>query len=82
MRSAGATFKPADIEAFLVEAEPYLDPSSLEVAWELLQEAEESTDPASLAMLLFSDQSPPLCYAAYRLLTEDKIYFKKKGDSL
>jgi len=77
---SGATFKPADIEAFLVEAEPYLDPSSLEVAWELLQEAEESTDPASLAMLLFSDQSPPLCYAAYRLLTEDKIYFKKKGD--
>jgi exoribonuclease-2 len=45
-----------------------------------LQEAEESTDPASLAMLLFSDQGPALCYAAYRLLTEDKIYFKKKGD--
>jgi exoribonuclease-2 len=77
---SGATFEPTDIEAFLAEAEPYLDPSSLEVAWELLQEAEESTDPASLAMLLFSDQNPPLCYAAYRLLSEDKIYFKKKGD--
>jgi exoribonuclease-2 len=76
----GATFNPTDIESFLAEAEPYLDPSSLEVAWELLQEAEESTDPASLAMLLFSDQGPALCYAAHRLLTEDKIYFKKKGD--
>jgi exoribonuclease-2 len=31
-------------------------------------------------MLLFSDQGPALCYAAHRLLTEDKIYFKKKGD--
>ena len=77
---SGSTFEPTDIESFLAEAEPYLDPSSLEVAWELLQEAEESTDPASLAMLLFSDQSPPLSYAAYRLLSEDKIYFKKKGD--
>ena len=77
---SGAAFEPTEIDSFLAEAEPYLDPSSLEVAWELLQEAEESTDPASLAMLLFSDQSPPLCYAAHRLLTDDKIYFKKKGD--
>ena len=79
-RVSGAIFEPTDIPSFLTEAESYLDPSSLEVAWELLQEAEESTDPASLAMLLFSDQSPPLCYAAHRLLIEDKIYFKKKGD--
>ena len=77
---SGAAFEPTEIDSFLAEAEPYLDPSSLEVAWELLQEVEESTDPASLAMLLFSDQSPPLCYAAHRLLTDDKIYFKKKGD--
>jgi len=79
---SGATFKPADIEAFLVEAEPYLDPSSLEVAWELLQEAEESTDPASLAMLLFSDQSPPLCYAAYRLLTKIKFISRRREIAL
>jgi exoribonuclease-2 len=77
---SGSTFEPTDIEAFLAEAEPYLDPSSLEIAWELLQEAAESTDPAALAMLLFSDQTPPLCYAAHRLLSDDKIYFKKKGD--
>ncbi|MGF1568465.1 MAG: ribonuclease catalytic domain-containing protein [Nodosilinea sp.] len=77
---SGETFKPADIAPFLQEAESYIDPSSLEIAWEFLSEAGESADPASLAMLLFSDQSPPLCYAAHRLLTEDKLYFKQKGD--
>ena len=76
----GERYTPADISAFLNEAEGYIDPSSLEVAWEFLTESEESADPASLAALLFSDQSPPLCYAAHRLLSEDKIYFKQKGD--
>jgi len=73
-------FTPTDIPGFLTEAESYIDPSSLEIAWEFLSEAGESADPASLALLLFSDQSPPLCYAAHRLLSEDKIYFKQKGD--
>ena len=76
----GERYTPADISAFLSEAEGYIDPSSLEVAWEFLTESEESADPVSLAALLFSDQSPPLCYAAHRLLSEDKIYFKQKGD--
>lgn len=76
----GERYAPADISSFLNEAEGYIDPSSLEVAWEFLTESEESADPASLAALLFSDQSPPLCYAAHRLLSEDKIYFKQKGD--
>lgn len=74
------TFRPADISAFLHEAESHIDPSSLEVAWELLSEAGESTDPASFALLLFSEQRPPQCYAAHRLLSNDKIYFKQKGD--
>ncbi|HEY9735611.1 MAG TPA: ribonuclease R family protein [Trichocoleus sp.] len=74
------TFRPADIPAFLKEAEAHIDPSSLEVAWELLSEAGESTDPASFALLLFSEQRPPQRYAAHRLLSEDKIYFKQKGD--
>ncbi|HEY9880978.1 MAG TPA: ribonuclease R family protein, partial [Leptolyngbyaceae cyanobacterium] len=74
------TFRPADIPAFLHEAEAHIDPSSLEVAWELLSEAGESTDPASFALLLFSEQQPPQCYAAHRLLSNDKIYFKQKGD--
>ncbi|MBD2091056.1 VacB/RNase II family 3'-5' exoribonuclease [Microcoleus sp. FACHB-1515] len=76
----GETYQPADIAKFVQEIEPYLDPSSLEVAWELLSEDGETTDPAGLAQILFSDTSPPLCYAAYCLLSEDKLYFKQKGD--
>ena len=76
----GQSYKPAEIPQFLKEVENYLDPSSLEVAWELLVEDSETVDPAGMALLLFSDQSPPLCYAAYYLLSEDRLYFKQKGD--
>lgn len=76
----GQTYLPKDISAFWAEVQPYLDPSSLEVAWELLVEDEEPTDPRSLALLLFSEQTPAQCYAAYHLLSEDKLYFKQKGD--
>ncbi|MBF2002762.1 MAG: VacB/RNase II family 3'-5' exoribonuclease [Synechococcales cyanobacterium M58_A2018_015] len=76
----GQSFKPTDIAAFWQQVQRYLDPSSLEVAWELLVEDGEPVDPATMALLLFSDQSPPLCYAAYCLLSEDKFYFKQKGD--
>jgi exoribonuclease-2 len=78
---AGCTFKPSEIPNFLNEVHPYLDPSSLEVAWELLVEDGETVTCAQMAQLLFSDQSPPLCYAAFCLLSEDKIYFKQKADS-
>ena len=74
------TFKPSDIPGFLKEVQPYLDPSSLEVAWEILIEGGDSTDATELAMLLFSDKSAPMCYAAHYLLSEDKLYFKQKGD--
>jgi exoribonuclease-2 len=77
---ASGSFTPDDIPEFLATAEAYMDPSSLEVAWEFLMEAGDLVEPASLACLLFSDESPPLCYAAYRLLIEDKVYFKRKGD--
>lgn len=77
---ANETFKPSDIPNFLKEVKPFLDPSSLEVAWEILIEGGDSTDPKELAMLLFSDQSPAMCYAAYYLLSEDKLYFKQKSD--
>ncbi|MEP0870898.1 ribonuclease R [Trichocoleus desertorum AS-A10] len=76
----GQSYKPSEIPQFLKEVEAYLDPSSLEVAWELLVEDSEAVDPAGMALLLFSDQSPPLCYAAHYLLSEDKLYFKQKGD--
>jgi exoribonuclease II len=74
------TYHPSDLPGFLESAKAHIDPSNLEVAWELLSEAGESTDPASFALLLFSEQEPPQCYAAHRLLSEDKIYFKQKGD--
>jgi exoribonuclease-2 len=77
----GCTFKPSEIPNFLNEVHSYLDPSSLEVAWELLVEDGETVTCAQMAQLLFSDQSPPLCYAAFCLLSEDKIYFKQKADS-
>lgn len=73
-------FKPADIPAFLQELQSYLDPSSLEVAWELLVEDGEVTSPKEMARLLFSDQTPLLAYAAHCLLSDDKLYFKQKGD--
>lgn len=76
----GETHRYSDIPKFWQTIEPYLDPSSLEVAWELLVEDAESIDPAGMAKLLFSDQSAPLCYAAYCLLSGDKLYFKQKGD--
>jgi exoribonuclease II len=74
----GASFKPSDISGFLKEVEVYADPSSLEVAWELLDG--ETVDPGELALLLFSEKSPSQCYAAYVLLSSDKLYFKQKGE--
>lgn len=77
---SGGSYKPSDIPIFRQEVEPYLDPSSLEVAWELLVEEGESVTPEEMAKLLFSDRSPAPCYAAHLLLAEDKIYFKNKND--
>ncbi|MBX2862361.1 MAG: RNB domain-containing ribonuclease, partial [Leptolyngbyaceae cyanobacterium MAG.088] len=74
------SYQFSDIADFLAEAQLNIDPDNLEVAWEFLQEAGESTNPASLALLLFSEQSSPLCYAAYCLLSTDKVFFKRKGD--
>lgn len=77
---SGQTFKQVEIAQFLAEVQSYLDPSSLEVAWELLVEDGEPVNPAQMANLLFSEQNPSQCYAAYHLLSEDKLYFKQKGD--
>lgn len=78
---SGQTYKPLEIPPFLEEVQTYLDPSSLEVAWELLVESGEAVDPGQMAMLLFSEQNPPQCYAAHCLLSEDKLYFKQKGNT-
>ena len=76
----GQVFEPESVSTILAEAAEYIDPSNLEVAWELLSETDESTDPAALAQLLFSDQGAAFCYAAHQMLSADKIYFKQKGD--
>ncbi|MEM6427039.1 MAG: ribonuclease R family protein [Cyanobacteria bacterium P01_H01_bin.119] len=76
----GTGYGPDDISQLLTAAEPYLEAENLEIAWELLQTEGETAEPQSLAQLLYSDQSPAVCYAAHRLLSEDKIYFKQKGD--
>lgn len=76
----GQSYQYKDIPAFEKEIQPYLDPSSLEIVWELLVEDGESVDAAGMAQILFSDQSAPLCYAAHCLLSDDRLYFKQKGD--
>jgi exoribonuclease-2 len=75
------TYKPSDIPGFLEQVKRYLDPSSLEVAWELLVEGGETITPNEMANLLFSESGAPHCYAAHCLLSDDKLYFKQKGDA-
>lgn len=75
-----ANFTYTQIPSFLQKVEKFLDPSSLEVAWEILIEENQATNPTSLANLLFSEASAVTCYASYCLLNNDKIYFKQKGD--
>ena len=77
---SGQTYKPTDIPSFREELAQYLDPDSLEVAWEILVEDAESVSPEEMAQLLFSEESTAGCYAAHLLLVEDKLYFKQKGD--
>ena len=76
----GTYEEPSEIPGFLAEVESYLDPSSLEIAWEFLSEEDGTVTPQQMAELLFSDRSPALCYAAHCLLSQDKIYFKQKSD--
>ena len=70
---AGETCKPSEIPGFLSAIEPYLDASSLEVAWELLVEDGAAVTPEEMALLLFSESSPTQSYAAHCLLSDDRI---------
>ena len=74
------SFTHTQIPTFLQKIAKFLDPSSLEVAWEILIEDGQSTSPNDLANLLFSEISAVTAYASYCLLSNDKIYFKQKGD--
>jgi exoribonuclease II len=76
----GERLLPHKIPSFQQQLAPFLDPSSLEVAWEILQPDRASATPAQMAELLFSEVNGVTCYAAHSLLTEDKLYFKQKGE--
>lgn len=82
IKASGAitSFTHLQIPSFLQKIERFLDPSSLEVAWEILIEDSQATSPNDLAQLLFSELSAVTSYASYCLLSNDKIYFKQKGD--
>jgi exoribonuclease II len=74
-----ARYTVKQIPAFFQQVQEYLDPSSLEVAWEILSSDNQSVTPEELASLLFSDVKPATVYASYCLLSDDKLYFKQKG---
>ena len=76
----GSLYEPSDIPSFIDDVQSYLDPDSLEVAWEILSEDGEIVTPGELSELMFDEQQPASCYAAHSLLSQDKIFFKKKGD--
>ncbi len=73
-------YQVSDIALFSQDLQPYLDPSSLEVAWEILVEDGQTVDPIEMAQLLFSEETPQQCYASHLLLASDKLYFKQKGE--
>jgi len=73
-------FTARQIPQFSAQVQPYLDPSSLEVAWELLVEDGQPTNAADLALLLFSEATPAAAYAAHWLLSQDRLYFKQRGE--
>ncbi|MEN9202029.1 MAG: ribonuclease R [Thermostichus sp. DG_1_6_bins_120] len=78
--NGSSSFTPSDIPGFWEAVQAKLDPESLAVAWELVQEERHAFSLVELAQLLFSDDSPISTYATYRLLSEDRTYFKPKGE--
>ena len=72
-------FTVKQIPAFFQQVREFLDPTSLEVAWEILSSENQGITPEQLASLLFSDVKPATTYAAYCLLSDDKLFFKQKG---
>ncbi len=77
----GKRYRPEDISAFVASAQPYLAPEQLEAAWECLVAEGQGTNLTALAELLFGELTPATVYAAHRLLFEDTLFFKQKGES-
>lgn len=78
--NGGSSFTASDIPGFWQAVQAKLDPESLAVAWELVQEDRHALSLSEIAQLLFSDDSPISTYATYRLLSDDRTYFKPKGE--
>ncbi|MCJ2542291.1 ribonuclease catalytic domain-containing protein [Thermostichus vulcanus] len=78
--NGGSSFTASDIPGFWEAVQAKLDPESLAVAWELVQEDRHTLSLSEMAQLLFSDDSPISTYATYRLLSDDRTYFKPKGE--
>jgi exoribonuclease II len=74
-------YKLQDIPQMETASQEYVTATDLEVAWEILVDTHESTAPKDLALLLFGEQTPVATYSAHRLLVEDKLYFKQKGEA-
>ena len=75
---SGSLYEHSDIPSFKDSAESYLDPDSLEVAWEILVEDNEIVTPKQLAELLFSEQNPVPCYAAYSSVARNWVLLGKQ----
>jgi len=73
-------FTPQKINPFWQSVEPLLDPSSLEVAWEFVADEGTPVTVEALADLLFSETGAIARYATHCLLSQDKLYFKRKGE--
>ncbi|MBF2099414.1 MAG: RNB domain-containing ribonuclease, partial [Gloeomargaritaceae cyanobacterium C42_A2020_066] len=68
-----------ELSSFCTHSQALCDGADLEVAWELL--CGEVVTPTVLADLVFGEATPLHQYAAHLLLSEDKLYFKQKGDA-
>jgi exoribonuclease-2 len=80
LKAEGSPTSADRIPAFMRQVESLLDPEGLAVAWELLVEDRQPVAVVDIAQILFSQDSPVALYAAYRLLSEDSLYFKQKAD--
>ncbi len=75
------SFTPDQIPTFQEAVETLLDPENLAVAWELVQDDRQALELADMTQILFPEISPVTTYATHRLLSEDRIYFKQKGEA-
>eukprot|EP00271_Cylindrocystis_brebissonii_P008388 TRINITY_DN225_c0_g5_i1.p1 TRINITY_DN225_c0_g5~~TRINITY_DN225_c0_g5_i1.p1 ORF type:complete len:968 (-),score=227.06 TRINITY_DN225_c0_g5_i1:1038-3941(-) len=75
------SYNVADIEGFLKQVEGFQDLSLLELAWGELLAEKRAASSQEISELLFMSSGPAECYATFRMLSGDKVYFKtlRKG---